>query len=218
MKDLSILVVDDDFRVAQLHATLVDSLDGFHVDGTANSIEQARRLIGERSFDLALVDVYLPDGSGIDLVRELLCDAVVLSAAADRGTVRSAVTAGAWTYLIKPFSRSALIDRLTAYARYRSALEGNDDLSQGAVDFAYETLRVRGSVEPAPPQSVTRELVLDAVRAAELPMSAGEVASAIGISRATAQRYLANLVSKGTLRMQLRYGSTGRPEQEYSAP
>lgn len=48
-------------------------------------------------------------------------------------------------------------------------------------------------------------------------MSAGEVSVAIGISRATAQRYLAALVAKCTVVMRLRYGSTGRPEQEYSA-
>ena len=68
------------------------------------------------------------------------------------------------------------------------------------------------------PESPVPHLVLDAVRGTAEPMSAGEVAAAIGISRATAQRYLATLVSKGRLRMQLRYGSTGRPEQEYSLP
>lgn len=218
MTSLSVLVVDDDFRVAQLHASLVDSLDGFGVEGIANTTEQARALMSSASFDLALVDVYLPDGSGIDLVRELRCDAIILSAAADRDSVRGAVTAGAWTYLIKPFPRSALIDRLSAYARYRAVLDGGEELNQSAVDSAFEMLRVRATADPTPSQSVTRNLVLDAVRAAPEPMSAGEVASAIGISRATAQRYLANLVAKGGLRMQLRYGSTGRPEQEYSTP
>ncbi|MFE4459817.1 helix-turn-helix domain-containing protein, partial [Nocardia tengchongensis] len=53
---------------------------------------------------------------------------------------------------------------------------------------------------------------------ADSALSAAQVAAAIGISRATAQRYLASLVGMGDLRMQLRYGSTGRPEQEYSAP
>jgi response regulator of citrate/malate metabolism len=59
--------------------------------------------------------------------------------------------------------------------------------------------------------------VLESIREAGVPLSAGEVATAIGVSRATAQRYLAALVSSGAVRMRLRYGSTGRPEQEYSA-
>ncbi|GGG04639.1 transcriptional regulatory protein [Rhodococcoides trifolii] len=214
---LSVLVVDDDFRVANLHASLVDSLDGFAVTAQANSIEQADALLATTSFDLALVDVYLPDGSGIDLVRRLHCDAIVLSAAADSASIRSAVTAGAYTYLIKPFPRSALVDRLQAYARYRGAVDRPDDISQPELDAALEALRAVAKPDVAASHTVTRDLVLTAVRGADSPMSAGEVATAIGISRATAQRYLAALVSKQRLRMQLRYGSTGRPEQEYTA-
>lgn len=213
---MRVLVVDDDFRVADLHAALVNSLESYEVAAVATSIAQARELLATQSFDLALVDVYLPDGSGIDLVRELPCDAVVLSAAADQQTVRSAMTAGAWTYLIKPFPRSALVDRLTAYLNYRTALNRSDELTQADIDGGLDALRPRTATPLPASQSVTRDLVLDAVRGTAEPMSAGEVAAAIGISRATAQRYLANLVSKGRLRMQLRYGSTGRPEQEYS--
>jgi response regulator of citrate/malate metabolism len=65
--------------------------------------------------------------------------------------------------------------------------------------------------------SPTKDAVLQAIADAASPLSAGEVASAIGVSRATAQRYLAGLVAGGTVRMSLRYGTTGRPEQEYSA-
>ncbi|WP_280464836.1 helix-turn-helix domain-containing protein, partial [Nocardia brasiliensis] len=74
-----------------------------------------------------------------------------------------------------------------------------------------------GPPPPPPASSPTKDLVLQSILAADNPLSAGEVATAIGISRATAQRYLATLVGTGTLRMSLRYGSTGRPEQEYSA-
>lgn len=214
---MRVLVVDDDFRVADLHAELVGSQDGYEVSGVATSVGQARELLASNTFDLALVDVYLPDGSGIDLVREMSCDAIVLSAAADQATVRSAVVAGAWTYLIKPFPRSALIDRLAGYAKYRSAVGRSDELTQSDIDGGLEALRSTLTAPTPASHSVTRDLVLDAVRGTPTPMSAGEVAASIGISRATAQRYLATLVAKGRLRMQLRYGSTGRPEQEYSA-
>ena len=53
--------------------------------------------------DLALVDVYLPDGSGVDFVRELRCDSFILSAATEAETIRAAVAAGALSYLVKPF-------------------------------------------------------------------------------------------------------------------
>jgi response regulator of citrate/malate metabolism len=55
------------------------------------------------------------------------------------------------------------------------------------------------------------------LRASDQPMSAAEVSSAIGISRATAQRYLATLATARQVKVGLRYGTTGRPEQEFTA-
>ncbi|MGW4534660.1 response regulator [Nocardia sp. NPDC004340] len=220
--ELTVLVVDDDFRVANLHAGIVSALPGFAVGATVNSIAAARAALAEDAFDLALVDVYLPDGSGVDLVRELTCDAMMLTAATESATVRAALSAGALGYLVKPFDHAALATRLAGYARYRRLLSG-PEVTAADVDAALAALRPAASpagvsTGAAAAASPTKDLVLQAVRDAAAAMSAAQVAAAIGISRATAQRYLANLVGAGDLRMQLRYGSTGRPEQEYSAP
>ena len=88
--ELKVLVVDDDFRVANMHAGIVNALPGFTVTTTATTLAAAHKAA---PVDLALVDVYLPDGSGIDFVRELQCDSMVLSAATDAPTIRAAVAA-----------------------------------------------------------------------------------------------------------------------------
>ena len=62
----------------------------------------------------------------------------------------------------------------------------------------------------------TSRLVADALRRAGTPRSAAEVSEEVGISRATAQRYLASLAQSGRVLVSLRYGSTGRPEHEYA--
>ncbi|MFB8280090.1 response regulator transcription factor [Nocardia colli] len=215
--DLTVLVVDDDFRVANLHAGIVDSIAGFTVAGTANTLGTAREILAAEPVDLALVDVYLPDGSGIDFVRELRCDAMVLTASTDSGAVRAALSAGALAFLVKPFPHTELAARLAAYARYRRILTA-PQVDNARVDAALQALRPTTTTHaPTTVTSPTKDLVLHSILEAGTPLSAGEVATAIGISRATAQRYLANLVGTGTLRMSLRYGSTGRPEQEYSA-
>ncbi len=113
MAELRVLVVDDDFRVANLHAGIVSALPGFTVGATAHTLAAAREALAAAQFDLALVDVYLPDGSGIDLVRELRCEAMMLTAAE---TVRAALSAGALAYLVKPFDHTALASRLAGYA------------------------------------------------------------------------------------------------------
>ncbi|BAX97905.1 transcriptional regulatory protein [Mycobacteroides stephanolepidis] len=215
--DIKVLIVDDDFRVANLHAGIVDAVPGFTVVATVNSIGAAHDAMRSNILDLALVDVYLPDGSGIDFVRELRCDAMVLSAAVDGATIRQALIAGAVSYLVKPFANASLVARLTAYARYRKILH-SDELSAAEVDAALESLRPSVGVPRAAAASPTKQIVLHAIRDARVPMSSAEVALAVGISRATAQRYLASLVGSSELQMRLRYGTTGRPEQEFLIP
>ena len=211
--DLTVLVVEDDFRVANMHAGIVQALPGFTVTGTATTLAEARK---SEPVDLALVDIYLPDGSGIDLVRELRCDSIVLSAAAEAETIRAAIAAGAASYLVKPFAPTDLAARLSGYARYRRILSGGN-LGPAEVDAALDALRPRvtaaQSLASAP--SPTKELVLQALAGTEVAMSAAEVAAEIGVSRATAQRYLALLASSGEATVGLRYGTTGRPEQEF---
>ncbi|WP_310766912.1 response regulator [Mycobacterium sp. Z3061] len=213
--DLTVLVVDDDFRVANMHAGIVDAMPGFTVVATANTLAAARRAA---AVDLALVDVYLPDGSGIDFVRELRGDSMVLTAATEADTVRAAMAAGAVSYLVKPFATTELAARLAGYARYRKILSG-PNLSAADVDSALDALRpkVVAVQSPTTVASPTKKLVLQALHGSEAPMSAAEVAGAIGISRATAQRYLASLATTGEVSVGLRYGTTGRPEQEFTA-
>ena len=215
MTDLTVLVVDDDFRVANMHAGIVDALPGFTVAATANTLAGARKA---GPVDLALVDVYLPDGSGIDLIRELNCDSMVLSAAGESDAIRAAIIAGAFGYLVKPFPPTDLAARLAGYARYRKILSA-PNLAAADVDAALAALRPRVAAErPAgAPSSPTKQLVLEALAGSDNPMSAAEVAAVTGVSRATAQRYLAGLASNGEVKVGLRYGTTGRPEQEFVA-
>lgn len=220
MSDLQVLVVDDDFRVAELHARAVTGVPGFAVTARAGSRDAARAAVGARRasgtppFDLALVDVYLPDGSGIGLLPELGCDAFVLSAATEPPTFRAAVRAGALAYLVKPFPERVLQARLRSYARYRRVVDDVPEVDQETVDAALHALRGEGSA-PRPAASATRDLLLQALRSAGEPRSAAELAEATGVSRATAQRHLSALDADGRLELELRYGTTGRPEQRY---
>jgi two-component system CitB family response regulator len=213
---LTVMVVDDDFRVARLHADIVRGTPGFAEPSSCSTVAEARRLAA-RGIDLALVDLYLPDGSGLELVRSLDCDVFVLSAAAEAATVRTALSRGALAYLVKPFAAEALAERLGAYRRYRSLLDGADVLHQDAVDAAIRVLHGQsGGTRPKGHSALTEQSVTQAVLQAGGPVSAIEVAEQVGVSRATAQRYLALLAEQGRLDMQLRYGSTGRPEHRFS--
>lgn len=209
-----VLILDDDFRVAQLHQGIVDDHPGFAVTGTVRSLAEARDSVRASRPDLLIADVFLPDGDGIALVRESGIDAILISAADDAATVRRALRSGAAGYLVKPFERRALSSLLDRYIRYRNLLSGDRALRQEDVDRALAILH--GAGEPVSiSRSATEQLVLAALGDGEA--SAAEVGERVGISRATAQRHLAALAARTVVEVRLNYGSTGRPEHRYAA-
>ena len=209
-----VLILDDDFRVGQLHRGIVDAQAGFIALEPVRSIVEARESIRSSRPDLLLADVFLPDGDGIALVQDAGVDAILISAADDAPTIRRALKSGAVGYLLKPFDRRALTGLLDRYARYRNLLAGDRPLQQDDVDRALAILH--GSGEPVSvSRSATEQLVLAALGDGEA--SAAEVGERVGISRATAQRHLAALAARTVVEVSLRYGATGRPEHRYAA-
>jgi two-component system CitB family response regulator len=211
---LRVLILDDDFRVGQLHQGIVDDHPGYTALTPVRSIAEARDSIRSSSADLLLADVFLPDGDGIGLVRDAGVDAILISAADDAATVRRALRSGAVGYLVKPFERRALTGLLDRFARYRNLVSGDRPLRQEDVDRALAILH--GAGEPVSlSRSATEQLVFAALGDGEA--SAAEVGERVGISRATAQRHLAALAARDVVEVRLRYGATGRPEHRYAA-
>jgi response regulator of citrate/malate metabolism len=216
---IRVLVVDDDFRVADLHARFVGRLAGFQVVGVAHTAGDAVDLAKRLEPDLALLDQYLPDAQGTSIAAQLGCDVIMLTAAADSGVVREALGRGAVNYLVKPFSEADLAERLRAYARFHTQFGSDRPLEQADIDRAARMLHEGDRVDAALRKgrsSQTAQLVIEAVRAAGESVTAADLADQLGLSRATAQRYLSDLAADGRVRVALRYGTTGRPEHLYS--
>jgi response regulator of citrate/malate metabolism len=220
------LVVDDDYRVAGIHAAYVTKVDGFEVAGQAHTASEALQAVTDLDPDLVLMDVFLPDGDGLGVVRALMNrdrhpDVIVISAARDLATVRAAMQIGAVHYLVKPFGFAALSERLAAYRRLHLRIARlPHEAEQSDVDELFGILRAPSSTSRRPEKghsAATLELVLETVRSAAETVSATEIAEDIGVSRATAQRYLNYLERHGLVRLHLRYGAAGRPEHRYAS-
>lgn len=223
------LVVDDDYRVAEIHASFVARIPGFRVVGRAHTAADAAAAMDRLRPDLVLLDLYLPDGHGLDLIRALdpnvpyRPDFLVITAARDVPTVRGAMQLGAVHYLVKPFGFAQLRERLDSYRDLRrriSSISSANEADQEQVDGLYALLRtpqLNANALPKRHSAPTMTLVRDLVRNAADDLSAAEVAAELGISRPTAQRYLSYLAANGIVELRLRYGGPGRPEQRYRA-
>src|ERR671911_640787 len=123
---IKVLIVDDDFMVAKVHAGFVRQTPGFEVVGVAHTGASALAAARQLAPDLVLLDIHLPDINGLDLLQELRkampeLDVLIISAAREVDTVRRALRGGIVHYLIKPFSAEELRERLAHYQEaYRS--------------------------------------------------------------------------------------------------
>jgi response regulator of citrate/malate metabolism len=216
------LVVDDDFRVAAIHAAYVSKVAGFEVIAQAHSAAEALDVVDNLRPDLLLLDLYLPDEHGLRLVSRLRdghppVDVIVVTAAKDAASVRGAMQGGALHYLLKPFSFQVLRDKLMSYAQMRSRLGSLREADQRNVDRVFGALRAPDQLSAVKGRSVHTLEAVEQLLAEEsaADLSAAEVAERTGMSRATAQRYLTHLHELGRLDIRLRYGSGGRPEHGY---
>ncbi|MFY0406014.1 response regulator [Solicola sp. PLA-1-18] len=217
-----VVVVEDDFMVAAIHARFVARVPDHEVVASVRTGTEALEAVASLEPDVVLLDVHLPDMSGVEVLRRLrasgsTAEVVVVTAAREADTVRAALHGGAAAYLIKPFEFEDLASRLGELARRREAL-ASGPTDQGAVDALFGAAPAGRASAAEPPKGLsteTQDLVVAALRE-HGDLSAAECGEHVGLSRVSARRYLEHLVTSGRAQVRLRYGRTGRPERRYS--
>ncbi len=213
----TVLLIEDDPWVAQINSQMVSSIAGFEVVGIARTIRDAKKMILALYPQLLLVDVYLPDGNGLEFLHHLRqeriqFDAMMITADNDHASVQNALRDGVCDYLIKPFERSRLEIALERYsARYR--LPHEKHLNQDRIDHL-----LGHKLEPDLPKGIDPhklEQIKTLLRSQNRAWSAEEIATGIGISRVTAWRYLEHLCSSHWAVLESDQSGTGRPVKRY---
>lgn len=218
---MRVLVVDDDFMVARVHAGYVARIEGCEVVGTAHTGEDALRLAAGLRPDLVLLDVHLPDLSGLDVLGRLRTGSaddpsvLVITAADDAATVTGALHGGAAHYLVKPFDARVLREHVERIRRLRDRLAGLDRAGQDVIDTVFGGRPGPATRLPKGLTAPTAGLVERVLRAVDGDLSAAECAERTELSRVSARRYLEHFVATGAAGVRLRYGGTGRPERRY---
>ncbi|OJA05944.1 response regulator [Halomonas sp. QHL1] len=223
-----ILVVEDDFRIADIHRAFIEQSDGFYVVGMARNGSEAKAIMAEQaaSIQLILLDAYLPDVEGLELLwairRDYVhVDIVMVTAAREVETISEALRGGVFDYLIKPIEAARMAQMLARFRREREALANRAEMNQDELDSVLarlkpgETSRAKPQTLPKGIDRLTLRRVIDALAEAPDSLTAMQMARTMGASRSTARRYLEFLVAEQAVSAELGYGDVGRPERRY---
>jgi two-component system response regulator DevR len=194
-RSLRLLVVDDHEVVRQGLVALLDRREGFEVVAQAGTVAEAVAEAAKFEPDLVIMDVRLPDGSGIEACREIRAArpetrVIMLTSYPDEEAVLSAIIAGASGYLLKQIRGRDLVTALESVGRGESLLDP-------AV-----TERVLQRVRAAATGSATDELadLTSQERKILLLVAEGmtnkEIAGQVFLSDKTVKNYVSSILSK----------------------
>ncbi|NNN97949.1 response regulator [Vibrio sp. B1-2] len=217
-----VMIIEDDIAIAQLHHRYLTQIEGFEVIGIATTHADAQLQLDILKPDLVLLDVYLPDGTGLDLLQKVRgnnqgCDVILITAARDVETLQQAMRGGVVDYLLKPVMFPRLESALKKYQTQQLELGSVADVDQNVVDKMLTANTSELLTHLRLPKGIDG-VTLDKIRHlfnTPCSLTADEAGEKIGASRTTARRYLEYLISSGDLTADLNYGTVGRPERCY---
>ncbi len=226
MNTIEVLIIEDNLKVAKAHQLYVEKVPGFNVSGVVNLLTDAPQMVEALEPDLILLDVYFPDGNGMDFLDQLRtqhssCDVILITAAKEIKLLHNALRSGVFDYMIKPVFFERFEEALTNYRKHWVNLKQLNDMNQEEIDqfFHHSSQSSKHKREHSLPKGID-PLTLDKVVSSfdESPLkgiNAEEMGHQIGASRTTARKYLEYLISTGYLKIDIEYGTIGRPERRY---
>ena len=214
-----VLIVEDSSVVADVHRRLVDSLPGFRAIAVRRDGVAGYEAIRSLKPDIAIVDLTMPGGDGLTLLRRVRAESlelevIVVTASRDPETVRESLNLGALDYLVKPFAPERLQASLGAFARRARALQRRT-LEQDDIDFVNSSSAVHLERLPRGLRRSTLLSVRRVLKDADRALTADEVGASAGVARVTARRYLEYLEVTGVVQLEREYFGPGRPRNCY---
>jgi len=194
-RPLRLLIVDDHEVVRQGLVALLDRRPGFQVVAEAGTVEAAIAEARRHQPDLVVMDVRLPDGSGVEACREIRSElpdtrVIMLTSYPDDEAVLSAIVAGAAGYLLKQIRARDLVSALEAVGRGESLLD------PAVTERVLDRVRRMASGQQADELSVLTPQEQKILMLVAEGKTNKEIASDVFLSDKTVKNYVSSILSK----------------------
>jgi two-component system CitB family response regulator len=205
--------------VRNINAEFLKKIDSYFEIFQAANIKEAKECIQNNNVDFVLLDVYLGDESGPDLLKwirgeGLDIDVVLITADNSAQTVETVFRFGAVDYLIKPYEyerfKQAIINVLS-----RRQIKHDTHVSQEKLDDIINPKSIKEVTPEKGVNQATYKLVEEVVKNSKVPLTAQEIASQVHLARVTVRRYLEYMLEEALLTETYNYGKVGRPQKTY---
>ncbi|EON73402.1 response regulator [Lysinibacillus sphaericus] len=232
MDIIHVLLIEDDPMVREVNRQFIEQIEGFSLVGYAGNGIEGIDKIKELKPELVFMDIFMPEQDGIitlGKIREehLAVDVIAVTAANDMSTVQRILHLGVYDYIMKPFTFERIEQTLKNYQAYKVKITSMQDLTQHDVDHLMQQRIPERTSAPQVNQTIeidelpkgfnraTLDKVLAYIQGSKEAVSAEEVSTYIGTARVTARRYLDFLEKQNLLKVDIQYGSVGRPIHRY---
>lgn len=227
MKLIDLILVEDDPMVMEVNEGFIKKVGGFRICGKARTGKKAIEIIQDLRPCLVILDIYLPDLNGIQILKEIRrlgipTDIILITAAQDVATVQAGLRFGVVDYIIKPFKYERIQTALNNYYSYAEQLQNRWEINQEDLDrlikiHPHQESLVSRSREELPKglREITLQQVYNFLKETPIGLSAEEVAEGVGLARVTARRYLEYLEKINHVLLETQYGTVGRPINKY---
>lgn len=222
MNKTTVMLLEDDHRASYMLESAINQHPDFIVVAVSESCADALLQYTAFQPQLTFVDISLPDGSGIDVIRQLRkqqvsCDFIMTTAERETTTVQKAIQLGVTDYLVKPLRISRVHQALDDYKHYTAKLARTATVDQGDIDDILGKSAIKSLRQtPKGIDATTLASLKTLLKQPQLAeFSADEIGELMNVSRITARRYLEFLESEGVVRLALNYKTGGRPRRLY---
>ena len=220
---INVLIVEDDPMVAFINKRYLEQIGGINVFGPVMYENDIINILESEKIDLILLDVFLPQKSGIDILKSLrnksfFTDIIMITAANSSLEVKKAFAYGVVDYLVKPFEFKRLKEAVDKFKLKNNMMQKDNLLTQKEIDKLLINDNLDG--ETTLPKGLNKK-TLDKILSflndnSNKVWTLREIAYEIKISNVTVKKYMDYLEKIDKIKSEMTFGNVGRPEHKYT--